>query len=63
MKTVCICGFEYGDFVAHHQIPAGAKFNCPGCDTELLTEVTPSASKPDAPRAVTDTALEHAGAA
>ena len=46
MKTICTCGFDYGDFVTHHQIPAGAKFNCPGCDIEMQTEVSPSAGTP-----------------
>lgn len=46
MKTVCTCGFDYGDFVAHHQIPGGAKLNCPGCDIELLNACTPAAAEP-----------------
>ena len=52
MKTVCTCGFEYGDFVARHQIPAGARFNCPRCDSELRAEATLPAGEPPPPRTV-----------
>ena len=40
MNTVCTCGFDYSDFVAQHQIPEDAKFNCPRCDIELRTAFT-----------------------
>jgi hypothetical protein len=41
MNCVCTCGFDYADFIAHHQIPGGSKFNCPGCDMELQAVSTP----------------------
>jgi hypothetical protein len=40
MNTVCTCGFDYSDFVAQHQIPGDAKFNCPRCDIELQAAFT-----------------------
>jgi hypothetical protein len=35
MKTVCPCGFDCTDFVAHHAIPTGARFSCPSCELNL----------------------------
>jgi hypothetical protein len=49
MNTVCTCGFDYGDFVAQHQIPRDARFNCPRCDIELQSGFTgPAAESLDA---------------
>jgi len=32
MKTICSCGFDCGPFIAAHAIPAGGRFDCPGCE-------------------------------
>jgi hypothetical protein len=36
MSTLCPCGFDCSDFLAHHQISAGARVNCPACDNAFL---------------------------
>ena len=45
MKTICACGFDCSDFVAHHAIPGGARFSCPTCELTLSAAQEPS---PDA---------------
>jgi hypothetical protein len=35
MNILCPCGFDCSDFIAHHQIPADAQFNCPACDNAM----------------------------
>lgn len=32
MKTLCVCGFDYRDFIAQHSIPLDAQFSCPSCE-------------------------------
>jgi hypothetical protein len=62
MKTVCTCGFDYGDFVAQHQIPDDAKFSCPGCDTELqIANALPALESADADLALRGTAASRDG--
>jgi hypothetical protein len=35
MKMLCECGFDYRDFIAHHEIAEGAQIQCPVCDKAL----------------------------
>jgi hypothetical protein len=64
VNTVCTCGFDYSDFVAQHQIPEDAKFNCPRCDIELRTAFTgPVAQSLDAALPLTARPAAPSGAA
>ena len=47
MKTMCVCGFDCTEFVAHHEIPSAAQFNCPNCEIPLHVPVEPTAMSTD----------------
>jgi hypothetical protein len=35
MSCVCSCGFDYSAFVEKHQIPPGARIECPECQCSV----------------------------
>jgi hypothetical protein len=35
MSCVCSCGFDYSAFVEKHQIPLGARVECPECQSSV----------------------------
>jgi hypothetical protein len=35
MNTTCSCGFDCSDFITHHSISAGARFECPRCESTV----------------------------
>jgi hypothetical protein len=47
MKTLCVCGFDCTEFVAHHEIPSAAQFSCPNCETPLHVGAEPTAMSTD----------------
>jgi hypothetical protein len=43
--TTCECGYDCAEFIARHDISAGARFECPVCGGERTVSVEPTSDE------------------